>query len=224
VGEVIPREIWFASGLLAVVVNPVLLEPFYPRPYDVVANSILAALLIAWSDREAVEPGWIALLIFIVGAAVLAVLALFFGAARRDPPGSARSSRTLSSYATSKVIYSSVFWLSLMETFPVMSTDFWILGVTWSIVVVLGSINWQQVWTSVVRAPQPARIEGLAGPATLLVSAGDLPAPGRVVRLETAQTSTEGVVVARIRRSGTPGVRCTFQTPHRLKSCSTQGR
>jgi DNA helicase HerA-like ATPase len=200
VGEVIPREVWFASGLLAVVVNPVLLEPFYPRPYDVVANCILAALLIAWSDRAAVEPGWIALLIFIAGAAVLAVLALLFGASRRDPPGFARSSRTLSSYATSKVIYSSVFWLSLMETFPVTSTDFWILGVTWSIVIVLGSINWQQVWTSVVRAPQPARIEGLAGPGTLLVSAGDLPVPGRVVRLETAQTKTEGVVVTRIRR------------------------
>jgi hypothetical protein len=200
VGEVIPREVWFASGLLAVVINPVLLEPFYPRPYDVVANCIIAALLVAWSDRDAVEPGWIALLIFIAVATVLAVSALLLGATRRDPPGFARSSRTLSSYATSKVIYSSVFWLSLMEAFPVTSSDFWILGVTWSIVLILGSVNWQQVWTSVVRAPQPARIEGLAGPATLLVSAGDLPAPGRVVRLETAQTRADGVVVTRIRR------------------------
>jgi hypothetical protein len=200
VGNVIPPAVWFASGLFAVVVNPVLLEPYYPRPYDVVANALVAGLLIAWSERDAVWPGWVALLVFIALAAALALVALLFGAARRDPSGVARTARTVSSYATSRMIYSSIFWLSLMETFSVGSDEFWILGVTWSVVMVIGTINWQRVWSSLSRGPEPARIEGLAGPGTLLVSVGELPAPGRAVRLEAGELIAEGVVVTRIRR------------------------
>jgi hypothetical protein len=163
VGELFPAEVWYASGLLAVVLNPLLLEPWDPRPYDVIGNSLVGGLLIAWSDKDVAGPGWLALLVFLAIAAILAIVALVFGAGRPEPPGFARTARTLSSYATSRRIYSSIFWLSLLESFPVDSRDFWILGVTWAVVVILGSVNWQDQWASMRRGPQPARIEGSGG-------------------------------------------------------------
>jgi hypothetical protein len=200
VSQLIPVEVWYASGLLAVIINALLLEPYYPRPYDVIANSVIGILLFAWSPHAVARPGWNALLGFLLVSAVLAAVALVFGATRDQPPGFARSARMLSSYATAKVIYSSIFWLSLIEQFGVRSGHFWTLGVTWALIVFLGSVRWEQVWASMSRAPAPGHAEGLLGPSTLLVIAGDLPSPGNAVHVEARGIEANGVVVARIRR------------------------
>jgi hypothetical protein len=200
VGQVVPAKVWYASGLLSVVVNPLLLERFYPRPYDVIGNSILGTLLAVWSPREVAEPGWIALLAFLGISAIFAAVALIFGANRDDPPGFARSARTLSTYATSTVIYSGVFWLSLLEEFSIRSESFWTLGVTWALIVLIGSVNWEQVWSSVAGTSGPGHAQALLGPATLLITAADLPDPGTPVRLEARGMSSAGTVVTRIRR------------------------
>lgn len=200
VEELLPPEVWFASGLLAVVINPILLEPFYPRPYDVIANSLIGLVLFSWSPRLVAAPGWYALVAFLAVASLLAIVALMFGAAKDRPPTIARAARSLSSYATSRVIYSAIFWLSLLEQFPVPSGTFWTLGVTWSLVFLIGSVNWEHLWASVSRGPAPGRVEGLLGPATLLVTAADLPPPGSAVSLESRGMATEGIIVTRIRR------------------------
>jgi len=44
-GAVISAETWFLAGLLSIVVNPQLLEPWYPRPQDVLVNSLIAIVL-----------------------------------------------------------------------------------------------------------------------------------------------------------------------------------
>jgi Helicase HerA, central domain len=200
VGEFVPREVWYASGLLAVIINPLLLEPFYPRPYDVLANALFGILLYAWSPRDIAEPGWSALLILLISAALLATLALVFGAGRREAPRFAHVARVLSSYATSRVIFSSVFWLSLLEQFRPTTREFWTLGFTWALVILLGRINWQQLWESLSRAPASGRAQGLVGPSTLAVASSELPSPGAPVQVDAPGVHAEGIVITRIPR------------------------
>ena len=54
-GSLYSTEVWFLAGLLAVVVNPQLLEPFYHRPGDVVANSIIGLFLYFSATRQVVH-------------------------------------------------------------------------------------------------------------------------------------------------------------------------
>lgn len=202
-GTIPIEETWFIAGLLAIVINRQLLEPYYPRPADVVANSVVGITLWLSADRASLSAGWNALLTGLVIAGVLGLVALAGGAGRQSGLGvrSARAALQIAQRATAQVIYSAVFWVSLLATRPAGSDEFWMLATLWFAVMAVGSLNVQRIWTGLRASGQPATVEGLIGPARLLVSGPDFPAVGSDVEIASARHSATGVVGARIRRS-----------------------
>ena len=201
-GALYSTEVWFLAGLLAVVVNPQLLEPFYHRPGDVVANSIIGLFLYFSATKQVVAAGW-HLFAILAGVALLAALvALVLGAGRegRTGAGAGRAARVLIQPASARAIYSFLFWLSLVEEQPDYSTSFWILGSTWLAIIIGSRINWQNFFTSFTGAAPPARVEGMVGPSRLLISVSALPNPGSRVELVGAGLKTDGVVLGRVWR------------------------
>src|SRR5690606_20356099 len=57
-GQFAVNEVWYFSGLLAIVINPLLLEPWYPKSYDTLANSIIAILLCFVVSPNVAIVGW----------------------------------------------------------------------------------------------------------------------------------------------------------------------
>src|ERR1035437_2582696 len=124
-GKVYAKETWYLAGLLAIVINPQLLEPFYSRPVDVIANSIIFFALAASETKIITAPGW-----YLAGgsfgiAMLLSIIALVFGAGKRfgKYTGLASGARILSQFAGARVIYSAVFLLSVVEYKPALDAD-----------------------------------------------------------------------------------------------------
>jgi len=192
------------SGLLAIVISPQLLEPYYPKPADVVGNSLLALFLYATTAKQLVGVGWRVLAIALTVALAVGVMALVLGAGRRSGTlaGLGRFATVVSRVASARVIYSSVFWLSLVEFRSVGSTDFWVLGCTWLVLMSAGMINWQAAWATAVGGPGPCIAGGMLGPSVLLVQAPALPSPGTPVTIRAGAITAEGMVLNRIARDG----------------------
>ena len=57
-GRVVSAEVWFGS-VVALIINKQLLEPYFARPVDTLANSALALLAITISSSEYAEPAWL---------------------------------------------------------------------------------------------------------------------------------------------------------------------
>lgn len=201
-GHIYTTDTWFLAGLLAVIINPQLLEPHYSRPTDVIGNSAVFLLLTLNTPMTVTKVGWVFFGCGLALASFLAAIALILGAGRRGSKysGIANSARSLSQIASSRVIYSIVFLLAAIESFPVQKATFWILTTSWVIVILLGKINWQALWSSARGREAICIIEGMIGPSTLLVSAPDLPDAGRPVSIKSATAQAIGVVVHRIRR------------------------
>src|SRR5438128_1094881 len=79
-GSLCVAETWYFAGLLTIVINPQLLEPYYPRPVDVIANALIVLFLAAIEKKNATAPGWLALRCFASSAMAFAVTALVLGA------------------------------------------------------------------------------------------------------------------------------------------------
>ena len=173
-GRLVVPETWLLAGLLAIVINPQLLEPWYPKPQDVLANTVIAGALAAISPRAVTGPGWLVLGAILSGFFVAALLALALGAAREEGVGVSvgRAAAGVSRVASGLVIYSCVFWISLVEYRPAFDNDFWTLGAAWAGVVLFGRVNWQAAWATMTGAPLPCTPEGMIGPSMLLITTG----------------------------------------------------
>lgn len=200
-GNIPIDETWCVAGLLAIVINRQLLEPFYSRPGDVIANSVVGLALWASADRAGPEPGWDALLVFLLACTALGLVALVGGAGRTGSWSSiGGAAAQICQRATAQVIYSAIFWVALLGFRPPSDPDFWWLAALWFGLVTLGSFNWQRIWSSVRATAPGASIEGLLGPNRVLVSAPQLPAVGCSVDVAAGGDSVRGVVSARIHR------------------------
>lgn len=172
-GSIYTTDTWFLAGLLAVIINPQLLEPHYSRPTDVIGNSIVFLLLMLNTPMTLTKAGWMFFGLSLAVASLLAATALILGAGRKGGKysGVANSARSLSQIASSRVIYSVVFFLAILENHPVQNAEFWILATSWMVVIFLGKTNWQALWSSARGSEAICVIEGMIGPSTLLVSA-----------------------------------------------------
>ncbi len=203
-GHIVAGETWFLAGLLAVVINPQLLEPWYPKPQDVIANALIAAFLIWTAPAGPAKPGWMVLGGFIGLGGIAALLALALGAGKREGRAAvlARTSAGISRVASAGVIYSAVFWLAAIDYRSQLDSKFWTLGLAWALLMFLGHVNWQGAWSTITGAPSPCCAEGMIGPTTLLVTSASLPPPGSQVQLIGHRCpATIGTMLARIRRA-----------------------
>ena len=134
---------------------------------------------------------------------VIALFALIFGAGKKDSSTKpiAKAASSLSREANSVRIYSAIFILSLIDSYPIQSENFWILIGTWVILCLIGSVNWQRIWGLVGGSSRETTIEGMIGPNTLLVSSADLPSIGNRVEINSGSKSITGTVISRIKRT-----------------------
>jgi hypothetical protein len=193
---------WFTAGLLSVVISSQILEPFYPRPADVIGNTLICLLLYATTARTIARPAWTAFLILIILLLVLSVFSSLFGTGKAKGKWTtfARVAKNISTEATAARIYSIVFWLSLIESYPRLEKPFWIMGVAWAILVILGLMDWQRLWETLAGKTKECSIEGTIAPSRVIVSATEFPNPGSWIALRTKEFNTKGVVISRIQR------------------------
>lgn len=196
------NSVWFFSGLLALALNRQLLEPYFPRPVDSLANSIVGLLLVAVADKSVATPGWWAAgaLFVVVGGLSLSAQLLGQGGSKARRLGQA--ARRLTARAGAVSLYSVLFFLDLLENFEVGSGTFWILAIGWILVAVIGSVDWEAAWTSYSFQSPQADVVGFVGPSRLIITSTELPRPGARVELRSSHGTAEGVVVRRIRRMG----------------------
>ena len=143
-GSPLSSASWFGS-LVALAINTQLLEPYFPRPVDVLANSVVALLLYLLAPRSVAGPGWHGLAIALGLAVLVSAIALILGAGRTEGPlvPLARASRVLSGAFSAAAIYSAVFWLGLLDAVGRIDLQFWTLGLAWGLVLAIGAVNWQ---------------------------------------------------------------------------------
>ncbi|REJ79710.1 MAG: DUF87 domain-containing protein [Acidobacteria bacterium] len=196
-GAYISTAPWYLAGLLAVVINPAMFEPLFPKRGDVLGNSVLAFFLATVSLGGELELGWLYLripLVLVGGAAALTIV---------GEEGSFLStvSRRITALSSAMVLYSAVFWISIAESFPIESVEFWNLAAIWVTLVFLHAVKWENLFISLRPARKGATPVELVGPSRLRVKGQGLPAVGMHVEVSGAGANCRATVVARIPRS-----------------------
>lgn len=203
-GSLLVGHAWFLAGLLAIVINPHLLEPWYTRPQDTLVNGTIAlALVLTANKSQAAYPGWVTLGIVVGVLAMAALFGLALGAGRERGMGSGlgRSASVVSRIGSAAAIYSGVFWLAAFEYSNGINSTFWQLGGGWLVLILLGSVNWQAVVAAGTRRSIPCKPDGMIGPSVLLVSGPSLPAAGANVTLSDGRDEFSGTILTRIQRA-----------------------
>lgn len=200
-GNPFTDEVWFFAGLLAVVVNPQLLEPYYPRPADVIGNSILFLFLFSVSEKEVASLGWNITAVTVVIFGALALLGTFSSQSERSSGFNfGRAARIISRFASAQVIYSLVFFLGLTGFDPLMGESFWVLAATWGLVIFLGTTNWQRIWMASSSGTTKGFVDTVIGPSIITVTSTKLPKQDTLVEVSSHSGSVSGVVIKRIFR------------------------
>lgn len=200
-GAWLSQTTWFTS-LIALVLNTQLLEPWFARPVDTLANSVVG-LVIAWfAPKTSTSDAWVVLSIVLISGGGLSLLALFLGANAEEAwerrIGS--TSRIVSKRLTAPVIYGVIFWLSLLEYAHGLTPTFWTLSLTWATTTILGAVDWQRALAEASGTPVLATVEGMIGPNKLLISSDTAPPVGSPVTLSGGGRTEVATVVARVRR------------------------
>jgi hypothetical protein len=203
-GKPFSSEIWFFAGLLAAIINPQLLEPYYPRPADIIGNSVIFFFIYLNTNKTVTHEGWNILACFIILFFILGLTAIIAGAGKKEGRfiGLARAARNVSQVASSRLIYSSIFFLSVVDFDRSFSFNFWTLILAWFLIIGIGKINWRNIFLTATRQTTTASAEGMIGPSSILISAPEIPPPGTRVSISTSNVNSEGVVISRIRRLG----------------------
>lgn len=201
-GNFYSGETWFSAGIFSVVIGSQILEPFYSGPTDIIGNVVISILLWLTTEKKAAYPAWIFFLIVMILNLVLALVALIFGAGKEEGRfvKIARFSSFISSKLTALYIYSVIFWLALIETYPKYEPAFWTLGISWAIIVFIGSINWQKTFLTFTGKKRECTVEEMIGPSRVSIKAHDLPRPGSQIVFKIKDLEIKGSVISRIQR------------------------
>ena len=201
-GKPFSAENWFLAGMLAVVINPLLFEPHYPRPADVIGNSLIFLFLFSAADRTLTGYGWNISLVFIVIFLLLALCAVLskkpvelFGKFDIN-----RLALSVSRLASAQRIYSVVFLLSVAEYKSISDLDFWLLVACWALIIIIGAVNWQRFIVTTSLDPNTVYVEGLVGPSMLSIYGNSLPDTGSVLDLNSKYKVEVGLLLKKIYR------------------------
>lgn len=199
--QVAVNEIWFFSGLLAIVINPILLEPWYPKSYDTLSNSIIALLLCFVVTPNVAIVGWTVAKIFLICLIVVSLFKLAHQNQSNESNKKLYAFFPLFKIGTAVIIYSIVFWLSVLELYMPTTPSFWVLAICWSTLTFTRFINWELYFLEISDKPLPIYPLGMIGPSTLLITTRKLDAVGTRVNVSTASCESKGTIVKRINRT-----------------------
>jgi energy-coupling factor transporter ATP-binding protein EcfA2 len=196
------NEIWFFSGLLAVIVTSNLLEPFYPKSFDILGNSIIAGFLAFISIKELPSSIWWVLISFFILLILLSTtqLLVHHNNIKND------SEKKYGVFAFLKLgkgvnLYSLIFIVSILLEFSIEKSAFWILGFSWLVVIASNTINWEQMFPSFYVKNIVAKPLGAIMPSQLIITSLSLPKIGTELIIKNGNTETEGVLIRRISRT-----------------------
>lgn len=193
---------WFAAAF-ALVLNGFLVEPFFPKPADVICNTVAFVVLAQTATNTYTSFAWTAGQSVCLIALLLATFAILAG--NKQATGRlaalANSAKIISQIASARVIYSIAFFLSAIEAHPSLDRQFWHLAIGWGAFLLVGAVNWQRVWASASGQADFCEIEGMIGPSSLIINAPSLPATGSAVVISSNKRSVQGIVTGRIRRT-----------------------
>lgn len=199
-GKIVSGETWFFAGLFAIIINPQLIEPFYPKPPDIIVNSLIFGYIYSRYMNSLTSIGWHILAVFIFISLIMAILGLILGTQKSKNIGISVEARRISQIASAKTIYSSIFILSAYEYYPSFIRQFWYLIGAWVVIMFLAHVNWQSIFSTIKGKAILSKIEGIIGPNLLLLSAPDLPKPGTALILNDGPPENRGIILNRIRR------------------------
>ncbi|PSL01229.1 ATP-binding protein [Cecembia rubra] len=201
-GQFAVNEVWYFSGLLAIVINPLLLEPWYPKSYDTLANSIIAILLCFVVSPNVAIVGWTFLKVFLAILIITSIIQLVYNA-KKEKEDNIRLKALFPLFKLGKatVIYSLVFWLSVIELYPTINNNFWILGGCWALLTFTRFINWEEYFLDITDKPTPVSPIGIIGPSNLLVTSRSLQKVGTKVKVVSGSLVEKGIIVKRIHRT-----------------------
>lgn len=200
-GVFLSAKPWFSAGL-ALIVNVLVVEPYFPKPSDVVANTITFLLFATTATFAQTATAWEVGQFTALTFLALAILALVGGRSTGRVVALANSARAIAQVASARVIYSGMFLLSVLEEHGTLDREFWVLIGGWCVILLLSAINWQSVWAATSGAADFCLAEGMVGPSTLLVSGPAIPSVGTTVVLQAGRKTLVGVVTQRVRRKG----------------------
>lgn len=202
-GKPVVNEIWYFSGLLAIIINPSLLEPWYPKPQDVLANTTIGLFLTFIAEKTFTREGWTILQVFLLIFFFITLILILSSFRKEEQPKSKilNSAKSLSRIANASTIYSAVFWLSILEVYRIQDKYFWILSGAWTVMMIVGKINWQTLLliTSQKKATSAIPLT-MIGPSFILVSSPYLPKNGTRLSIQAGKLTTNGQLVNKISR------------------------
>ncbi|GAA4281966.1 ATP-binding protein [Gaetbulibacter aestuarii] len=202
IGKIATNEVWYFSGLLAIIINPILLEPWYPKTYDTLGNSIIGFLLTLVVTPTVAPIGWTVLQAFLAILVLVSIVQIIHNAKKeKDEYSRIKALFPLFKLGTASIIYSTIFWLAVIEAYPTSDNKFWILGICWGILSVSRYINWEVYFFDVTNRPTPITPLGIIGPSTLIVTSRSLQPIGTRINVLTGSIKTKGIITKRINRT-----------------------
>ncbi len=196
------NQVWYFSGLLAIIINPILLEPWYPKTYDTLANGIRGFLLTLVVEPVLAPFGWGFVRFFLGLLIIISIIQLIYNAKKeQNEYVRLKALFPLFKLGTASIIYSIIFWLAVIETYPTTENNFWILGACWGLLSISRYINWEIYFLDVADRPTPITPLGIIGPGTLIVTSRNLHPVGTRVIIHSGSIKDKGLIVKRINRT-----------------------
>ncbi len=196
------NEAWFYAGILALIINPPLLEPWYSKPVEVIANTFIFLSFYVTTEVTITNSVWLCIAIYLGLSSIFAIIATIGGANKKPHKRFilAQPARILSQYASARFIYSSIFVLASFEAYQDNLPIFFDLLIFWFFITLIGYVNWQRIWEARDTDLYLCDIEGMVGPTLLNVSTTRLPVRGANILIQQNSNFIKGVVVKRIKR------------------------
>jgi len=139
------KGLWFHAGLLLIILGSYWTEYYFTKPSDVVINGLLAFISITVLENPPFHFWWTALRYYSVTLTIVAFLIVWHG----SPSIAGRSSgvfkrilyQLIIRLGNSKVLFSLVFFLSVISFFRMDSPEaIWMLGF-WAFVIIVKTIE-----------------------------------------------------------------------------------
>jgi len=220
--------LWFFSGAAALLLGEFLVEPFFTRPADAIANGIAVVIAAATVSLEGADISQHAartgrLIVIAVAASIVAggIVAVAF----KDSTGwrqraAASAAAIVSRAGRAWVLFSALLLASGYAAFANSSAKIATLYVIWFVIIALAPVD--AMLEAMIRRdrfrPTPhGTIEGLRDPGMVLarMPAGSVPKLGAEVLLE--ETGGKGTIVEVTRLARDPQVQIALADPRPVR-------
>ncbi|MCF7807055.1 MAG: DUF87 domain-containing protein [Candidatus Marinimicrobia bacterium] len=199
-GSWISVESWFGA-LVALAINFFLLEPWFSRPVDTLANSIVSLILVAVADKSYSAYGWNIFTVFLIVGVVISLLAILLNQyPNAKLHGTSQLFSKLCRIFTAGKYYTGIYFLALIGLHQPIEIEFWYLTSLWLIVVTIPLLPFQDFLKTHGVDKYDLAIENSVSPNKILLNAQTLPALGRVISLTANGVEWDGVITGRIVR------------------------